>query len=76
MKLILRVGAAAMSAALFFATAAAGQGPPQTLQALKRKYPGMSEVHIKKCDKNGDEVYERGELDCVSSMYRAIYTSD
>ena len=36
----------------------------------------MSEVHIKKCDKNGDELYEGGELDCVSSLYRAIYTSD
>lgn len=76
MKLIHRVGAVVMSSALVFSTAAAGQGPAQTLQALKRKYPGMSEVHIKKCDKNGDELYERGELDCVSSLYRAIYTSD
>ena len=65
-----------MLSALVFSTAAAGQGPPQTLQAMKRKHPGMSEVHIRKCDKNGDELYERGELDCVSSMYRAIYTSD
>lgn len=76
MKLIYRVGVLAMSSALVFSTAAVAQGPAQTLQALKRKYPGMSEVHIKKCDKNGDEIYERGELDCVSSLYRAIYTSD
>jgi hypothetical protein len=70
------VGVAALSSALVFSTAAAGQGPAQTLESLKRKYPGMSEIHIKKCDKNGDGLYERGELDCVSSMYRAIYTSD
>ncbi len=76
MKLIHRVGVVAMSSAMLFSTAAAGQGPPLTLQAVKRKYPGMSEIHIKKCDKNGDGLYERGELDCVSSIYRAIYTSD
>ena len=70
------VGVAALSSALVFSTAAAGQGPAQTLESLKRKYPGMSEVHIKKCDKNGDGLYERGELDCVSSLYSAIYTSD
>ena len=71
-----RVGVVVMSSALVVSTAAAAQGPAQTLQALKRKYPGMSEIHIQKCDKNGDGLYERGELDCVSSLYSAMYTSD
>jgi hypothetical protein len=75
-KLIHRVGVVALSSALVFSTAAAGQGPALTLQAVKRKYPGMSEIHIEKCDKNGDGLYERAELDCVSSIYSTIYTSD
>jgi hypothetical protein len=75
-KLIHRVGVVAISSTLVFSSAAAGQGTALTLQALKRKYPGMSEVHITKCDKNGDGLYERGELDCVSNLYSALYLSD
>jgi hypothetical protein len=75
-RLIHRAGLAAISSTLVFSTAAAGQGPQLTLQAVKQKFPGMSEIHIKKCDKNGDGLYERAELDCLSSLYRAIYTSD
>lgn len=76
MKLSNQVGAVAMSFALGFSTTAAGQGPALTLQAVERKYPRMSKIHIEKCDKNGDGLYERGEMDCVSSLYSALYRSD
>ncbi len=44
-----------------------------TLAQVEQKYFNMSPVHIKKCDYNGDGLYSRGELNCVSGIYRAMY---
>lgn len=33
----------------------------------------MSPIHIEKCDKLGDELFDRGELACVNSIYGVMY---
>ncbi len=33
----------------------------------------MSPVHIEKCDRNGDEIYTRIEMQCVAGIYQAMY---
>ena len=43
---------------------------------VEARYPRMSKVHIVKCDRNGDQLFSRIELNCVSGIYRAIYLSD
>jgi len=67
--------AAALAAA---ATAAAAQqgGQVLTLRQVEARFPGMNEVHIRKCDHNGDDLYDQAELACVSSIYRVMYLSD
>lgn len=44
-----------------------------TVQQVQRKYHNMAEVHILKCDRNGDQLIERSEMPCVSSIYRVMY---
>ena len=44
-----------------------------TLDQVERKYPRMSPVHIQKCDHDGDGIYTRTELLCVSGIYQAMY---
>jgi hypothetical protein len=75
-KPINRAGVAAIVLALGSSAAAAGQGPPLTLQQVEQKYSRMNEAHIKKCDKNGDDLFDRGEMACVSSLYSALYLSN
>ncbi len=40
---------------------------------MKRKYRKMNEVHILKCDRDGDLTFTRTEMLCVSSIYQAMY---
>ena len=58
------------------ATAALREGGTLTLQQLERKYSGMSPVHIAKCDRDGDGVYNRSEQLCVASIYNTMYRDD
>jgi hypothetical protein len=44
-----------------------------TLAQVQSRYYNMNAVHIKKCDYNGDGLYTRGEMNCVSGIYRAMY---
>jgi len=44
-----------------------------TLAQVQSRYYNMNAVHIKKCDYNGDGLYSRGEMNCVSGIYRAMY---
>jgi hypothetical protein len=44
-----------------------------TLAQVESRYFNMSPVHIRKCDYNGDGLYSRSELNCVSGIYRAMY---
>ena len=44
-----------------------------TLAQVERKYRGMAEVHILKCDRNGNEMFTRTELLCVSGIYQQMY---
>lgn len=67
---------AAAAALAAIATAALAQGDTVTLQQLEWKYPRMSPVHIRKCDFDGDGVYDRGEQVCVGSIYNTMYRDD
>jgi hypothetical protein len=69
--LLAALAAAALLQALP-APAAAQQGG-LTLAQVERKYRNMSPVHILKCDRNGDELFTRTELLCVSSIYDVMY---
>ena len=40
---------------------------------MKRKYRKMNEVHILKCDRDGDLIFTRTEMLCVSSIYQVMY---
>ena len=59
-----------------FAPAAFAQSGGVTLAQVEQKYPRMAPVHIQKCDRNGDGIYTRSELLCVSSIYQAMYLDD
>ena len=47
-----------------------------TLQQVEAKYPRMRPVHIAKCDHNGDGLYTRTEMLCVSGIYQQMYLAD
>lgn len=61
-------------AATAFPTVAQDTGLTQA--QVQAKYPRMSPVHIKKCDRNGDGVYTRTEMLCVSSIYQQMYLNN
>jgi hypothetical protein len=44
-----------------------------TLEQVERKYPRMSPVHIRKCDYEGDGIYTRTQMLCVSGIYQQMY---
>ena len=44
-----------------------------TLQQVERKYPRMNVVHINKCDYDGNGVFTRTEMLCVSGIYQQMY---
>lgn len=44
-----------------------------TFDQVQRKYRGMNEVHIAKCDYNRDGLIERSEIPCVEGIYRVMY---
>ena len=65
-----------MLAALLFAlpvVPAAAQTAGLTLEQVERKYPRMNAVHIRKCDHDGNGIYTRTEMLCVSGIYQQMY---
>ena len=44
-----------------------------TVEQVQRRYRRMSEVHILKCDKDGNQLIDRKEMLCVRSIYSAMY---
>ena len=52
---------------------ALAQAAGLTLDQVEHKYPRMSPVHIRKCDYDGDGIYTRSELLCVSGIYQQMY---
>jgi hypothetical protein len=44
-----------------------------TLAQVQQRYFNMSPVHIRKCDYDGNGLYDRSEMNCVSGIYRAMY---
>jgi hypothetical protein len=52
---------------------AQGRDVALTLAQAQRRFPGMSPIHIAKCDGNRDGLYTRGELACVRSVYGVMY---
>jgi len=61
--------------ALGLAAEAQNRGGTLTLEQVERRYPGMSVIHIEKCDKGDDGLYDRGELACVAGIYDVMYRS-
>ena len=56
-----------------------GAPRPETYASLGQMsamYPTMSDVHIRKCDRDGDGQYDNGERACVRSMYLATRNND
>ena len=52
---------------------AAAQAGDLTFEQVQRKYRQMSPVFIRKCDRDGDGLYSRVELQCISGIYSAMY---
>ncbi len=52
---------------------AVAQAAGLTLEEVQRKYRKMSPVFIVKCDRDGNDLYDRSELLCVSGIYSAMY---
>jgi hypothetical protein len=73
-RLTLAVATAAC-AALHPLPAIAQQGGTLTLEQVERRFPGMSPIHIEKCDHDDDGLYTQGELACVQSIYNVMYRS-
>ena len=69
-----RLAAACFAASLAFPLIAgpAGAQSGVPLSQMERQYPNMSPIHIQKCDRNGDGLYDRGEQACVSSMWGVL----
>jgi len=65
----------ALAALLVTAPAAAAFAQAQglTLEQVERKYPRMSYIHINKCDYDGNGIFTRTELLCVSGIYQQMY---
>ena len=68
-----RIAAMALLLATPLAPAFAQDSGGLTLAQVERKYSTMSPVHIEKCDRNGDEIYTRIEMQCVAGIYQAMY---
>lgn len=71
----MRVALPSAALTLVVATAAAQSGG-RTLQQVEQRFLGMSEIHIAKCDHNGDGLYDGAELACVNSLYLATVGND
>jgi hypothetical protein len=69
----MRLLPAGLAAALLAATAPASLAQELTLAQVERKYRGMAEVHILKCDHDANGLFTRTELLCVSGIYQAMY---
>jgi hypothetical protein len=64
---------AALVAASLPAVTAFAQTQGLTLTEVERRYRTMNEVHILKCDHNGDLIFTKTEMLCVQSIYRSFY---
>ena len=73
---ILAILILAVPLAQSLAPMALAQAAGLTLDQVEHKYPRMSPVHIRKCDYDGDGIYTRSELLCVSGIYQQMYLSD
>jgi hypothetical protein len=69
----MRLLPASLAAALVAATAPAAFAQELTLAQVERKYRGMAEVHILKCDYDGNRLFTRTEMLCVSGIYQQMY---
>ena len=56
-----------------FAPLLSAQEQGLTLAQVERKYRTMNEVHILKCDYDGNRIFTRTEMLCVQSIYRSFY---
>lgn len=44
-----------------------------TYDQAQQRFRGMNEVHIAKCDRNGDGLIDAGEMPCVQGIYQVMY---
>lgn len=68
-----RLPAAALVLAATLAPAAFAQSEGLTLAQVEQKYRTMSPVHILKCDYDGNQIFTRTEMLCVSGIYQQMY---
>jgi len=57
---------------------AAQAGAPSgtlTVQQVENRFRNMNEIHILKCDWNGDGLIEPKEFPCVQGIYNTMYLS-
>jgi hypothetical protein len=52
------------------------QTQAMTIQQVQSRFHGMNEVHIRKCDFNGDGLIDSKEINCVRGIYQAMYLDD
>lgn len=67
------IPAGLLAAGLATLAPAFAQDQGMTLAQVERKYRTMNEVHILKCDYDGNQIFDRTELICVQNIYRALY---
>jgi hypothetical protein len=48
-------------------------GGALTFAQIEQRFDGMNEIHIAKCDRNGDGLIERNEYPCVQGIYQVMY---
>ena len=72
----LRPLAAALLLAAPLAAPVLAQGYDMTLRQVESRYPRMKEVHIMKCDHDGNGTFNRTEMLCVSSIYNSMYRNN
>ncbi len=65
------LAALSIAACVALGLAAQAAEPAATLAQMGARYPSMSDVHIRKCDKDGDGLYTNAEQACVRSIYLA-----
>ena len=69
----MRLIAATLATLPLLAAPLAAQEAGVPLAQVERQYRKMNEVHILKCDHDGDRLFTRTEMLCVQSIYRAFY---
>jgi hypothetical protein len=70
---LMRLIAATLASLPLLAAPLPAQDAGIPLAQVERQYRKMNEVHILKCDYDGDRLFTRTEMLCIQSIYRTFY---